>query len=260
MNKFPSWLTIVGSILLISVVGCGSTTPTPGPTQTPAQVTVVVTATTEPATETPAAPSLTPLPTVVATDTLQALAATPTKAPVTPKPAATKKPATPAASPTATSPPLTLQAPKLVGPIFDPNTGRKDEFRSPGSSLVFEWQAISKLGQGVCYEIRIDFVPMNGQPATGDAFLQCDPNETQKAQAQTVRFTLQSPNHTGTNYSGLLANPPTDEWVKWYVAVVADQGPDNVQGNPFDPISGARHRVLPLSPNSDTVQFILKSS
>ncbi len=185
-------------------------------------------------------------------------AATATKAAVaagTPKPAATKKPVVAAPTATATALPLTLPAPKLVGPNFDPNTGQKDERHSPSDALIFEWQSISPLGPNVCYMIRVDLIPTNSQSGTGDAFLQCDPNETQKAQAQTVRFTLSQPNHSGVNYSGLLPNPPTDLWVKWYVTVVADQG---AGAGPFDPISGIRHKVMPLSPKSDTYQFLLK--
>jgi len=105
--------------------------------------------------------------------------------------------------------------------------------------------------------IRVDFVPTNGQPSLGDAFLQCDPNETQKAQSRAVQFTMFKPGSSGLNYSGLLPNPPTDLWVKWYVTVVADQGPGS---GPTDIATGVRHKVVPLSPKSDTFKFILKNT
>jgi hypothetical protein len=219
------------------------------------QITVIVTATPPPPTETSAAPSITPLPTVGATNTPQPT--TPTKAPSaagTPKPSATKKPVAPAASATPSPLPLTLPAPVLVRPNFNPDIGQKDEFTSPSSALPLEWQSISPLAANVCYMVRVDFLPINNQPGKGDAFLQCDPNETQKAQSQTVRLTLQKPNYSGLNYSGLLPVPPTDLWVYWYVTVVADQG----AGTGPQDLSGARHKVAPLSPKSDTFKFLLK--
>jgi hypothetical protein len=242
-------------VLAMSAVGCGSATPTPvAPTQAVAQITVIVTATPQPATDTPSAPTITPVPTIGVTETVQPVATVkPTSAP---KPAATKKPVPPAATVTPSPLPLTLPAPLLVRPNFDLSTGQKDERHSPSDALVFEWQSISPLAQGVCYMIHVDFVPTNGQPGTGDAFLQCDPNETQKAQSVTVRFTLYQPGRTGVNYSGLLPNPSTDLWVKWYVTVVADQGAGT---GPFEPISGVRHKVVPLSPKSNTFQFLLKN-
>jgi len=142
----------------------------------------------------------------------------------------------------------------LIRPNFNPDIGQKDERHSPADALVFEWQSISPLAANVCYMIRTDFVPMNDQPGAGDAFLQCDPQWTQKPQAQTVQFVLNQPGHGGQTYAGLLPNPPADMWVKWYVTVVADQG----AGTGPQDLSGARHKVAPLSPKSDTFQFILK--
>lgn len=249
-------LTIILTVAVI-IVGCGSATPTPAPTQPPQVVTVIVTATQPPATATSAAPSITPLPTVNVTTTVQAAVteAKPTVAAATKAPVvATKKPAPPAASATASPLPLTLPAPVLVRPNFNPDIGQKDERHSPADALVFEWQSISPLAANVCYMIRIDFLPTNNQTGAGDFFLQCDPSETQKAQAQTVRFTLNQPGHSGQNYTGLLPNPPTDLWVKWYVTVVADQG----AGTGPQDTSGVRHKVAPLSPKSDTFQFLLK--
>lgn len=244
-------------IMAIAVVACSSTTPTPAPTQPPQVITVIVTATLPPPTATSEAPSITPLPTVNAATTVQAAAtqAKPTAVVATKAPVATKKPAPPAASATPSPPPLTLPAPVLVRPNFNPDTGQKDEFTSPSSALPLEWQSIKPLAANVCYMVRLDFLPTNNQPGKGDAFLQCDPSETQKAQSQTVRLTLQRPGYSGLNYSGLLPDPPTDLWVYWYVTVVADQGPG---AGPSDPVTGTRHKVVPLSPKSDTFKFLLK--
>ncbi len=249
-------ISLASLLVLVALAGCGSATPTPAPTQAAQVITVIVTATPPPPTATSEAPSITPLPTVGVTETVQAATPIkPTNTPGAPKPVATKKPVVAASTATPSPLPLTLPAPKLVGPNFDPNTGQKDERHSPSDALIFEWQSISPLGPNVCYMIRVDLIPTNSQSGTGDAFLQCDTNETQKAQAQTVRFTLAQPNHAGVNYSGLLPSLPTDLWVKWYVTVVADQG---AGAGPFDPISGIRHKVMPLSPKSDTFQFLLK--
>jgi hypothetical protein len=249
-------ISLASLLVLVALVGCGSATPTPAPTQAAQVITVIITAVPPPPTATSAAPSITPLPTVGVTETVQAATPIkPTNTPGTPKPTATKKPVVVAPTATPTPLPLTLPAPKLVGPNFNPDTGQKDERHTPSDALTFEWQSISPLGSNVCYEIRVDLLPTNGQPGTGDAFMQCDTNETTKAQAQTVRFTLFQPNHTGVTYSGLLPNPSTDLWVQWYVTVVADQG---AGAGPFDSISGIRHKVMPLSPKSETYKFLLK--
>ncbi|MCL4396436.1 MAG: hypothetical protein M1482_16810 [Chloroflexi bacterium] len=258
MNKNLFALVVAGLVVAIAASGCGSVSPTPPPTQPPIQITVIVTATPPPATDTPAAPSITPLPTINPEATV--VVDTPTKVAValnTPKPAATKKPTVPAATETPTAAPLTLPAPKLVRPNFNPDLNQKDERHSPSDALVFEWESISPLATGVCYMVRVDFVPTNSAGGTGDQFLQCDPNETQKAQAQTVRFTLYQPGHTGPNYSGLLPNPSTDLWVKWSVTVVTDVGP-TAEGGAVDPTTGTRHQIVPQSPKSDTFQFLLK--
>lgn len=244
----------IALVLLVTIVGCGTAaTPTRAPTVAPQVITVVVTATPPPATETPAAPIITPLPTVVVSQTLvTATLAKPTSEPVATKPAATKKPAPPPASATPSPIPLTLPAPVLIGPDFNPDQGHKDERHFPADALIFEWQSIGPLGANVCYMIRVDFVP-----GAGDSFLQCDSQWTQKAQAQTVQFILYQPNRTGPTYGGLLPNPPGDLTVKWSVTVVAEQG----QGNgPVDPRDGTRHKVVPLSPKSDTFQFPFKGS
>jgi hypothetical protein len=258
MNPKTILLLTISLTVAVIIVGCGAATPTPAPTQPPVQITVIVTATPPPPTATSAAPSITPLPTVNVTTTVQAAVTeakptvvAPTKAPVV----ATKKPAPPAASATPSPLPLTLPAPVLVGPNFNPNTGQKDERHSPSDALVFEWQSINPLGPNVCYMIRVDFLPTNNQPGAGDAFLQCDPAETQKAQSQTVRFTMYRPGSSGLNYAGLLPNPQTDLWVKWYATIVADQG---LGAGPQDAATGIRHKVAPLSPKSDTFQFLLK--
>jgi hypothetical protein len=244
-------------LVLLSVAGCGGgATPTPASTVAPREITVIVTATPPPATETSAAPTITPLPTVNTTETQAAVTLVkPTNTSVPPKPA-TRKPTAPRATATATSVPLTMPAPVLIRPNFDPGgTGQKDERHSPSDALIFEWQSIGPLAANVCYMIRVDLVPMNApQPATGDAFLQCDSQWTQKAQAQTVQYVLYQPGHSGQTYSGLLPNPPTDVWVEWYVTVVADQGAGT---GPQDP-TGTRHKVVPLSPQSSTFKFILK--
>ncbi len=252
-NRFVLLLGM-GLLIALSVAGCGSSaTPTPAPTVAPQVITVVVTATPPLATETSAAPTITPLPTVNATETQAAeTLAKPTTAPATAKPAVTKKPAPPVATATATTPPLTLPAPALIGPNFNPDQGQKDERHFPADDLIFEWRSIGPLSANVCYMIRVDF-----SPGAGDSFLQCDPTWTQKAQAQTVQFILYRPNRTGPTYGGLLPNPPGDLTVKWSVTVVADQG----QGTgPVDPRNGTRHKVEPLSPKSDTFQFPFKGS
>jgi hypothetical protein len=257
MKTKTALLIATSLVVLVTVVGCGtSATPTPAATQAPVQITVIVTATPPPATATSTAPTITPLPTIGVSETVQTAttAVKPTNTPGAPKPTATKKPVAPAATATQTSLPLTLPAPVLIGPNFNPDQGRKDERHSPADALTFEWQSISPLSANVCYMIRVDFVPTNGQTAGGDAFLQCDPNETTKAQSQTVRFTMYKPGSSGLNYAGLLPNPPTDLWVKWYVTVVADQG---AGAGPQDS-SGTRHKVAPLSPKSNTFQFLLK--
>jgi len=231
------------TLIVLLVVGCGaSPTPTPALTQPPQIITVVVTATPPPATAAPAQPTPT---LTVATTTTATVALQPTQAPVTPKPSATKKPTVPAPTVTPTPVPLTRSAPKLIGPNFNPDLGRKDERHSPSDALVFEWESIGPLGPNECYMIRVDF-----EPGAGDSFLQCDPSETQKAQSQTTRFTLNQPTHGGPNYSGLLPDPPNDLTVKWSVTIVRDDGvgPD-----------GVHHKTTPLSPKSDTFQFLLKS-
>jgi hypothetical protein len=258
MNTKTAILFAMLFIVLLTVVSCGSAaTPTPSATQTPYQITVIVTATPPPATATSAAPSITPLPTIGANVTPPTVAPTakPTNTAGAAKPTATKAPVVPAKTATPTSPPLTLPAPVLIRPNFNPDVGQKDE-RHSSESLTFEWQSIAPLAQNVCYMIRIDFIPMNEQPGGGDAFLQCEPQWTQKPQSQTVQFTLYKPGFSGQNYSGLLPNPPTDLWVKWSVTVVIDQGAGT---GPQDP-SGTRHKVVPLSPKSDTFQFPLKSN
>jgi hypothetical protein len=257
MKTKTALLFATSAILLVAVVGCGTAaTPTPSATQTPFQITVVITATQPPPTATSAAPTITPLPTIAANVTPPTVAPTakPSNTPGPAKPTATKKPAVAVATATQTPLPLTSPAPVLIRPNFDPNTGQKDERHSPSDALIFEWQSIGPLGPNVCYMARIDFVPTNEQPGGGDAFLQCDPQWTQKAQSQTVQFVLNQPGHTGLNYSGLLPNPPTDLWVKWYITVVADQGAGT---GPQDP-NGTRHKVSPLSAKSQTFQFLLK--
>jgi hypothetical protein len=257
MFRANIFLLFGAAVAILTITGCGtSATPTPSATQVPVVITVIVTATPLPPTATSAAPTITPLPTVGVTETVQAATTStkPTNTPGAPKPTATKSPAVAAKTATQTALPLTLPAPVLNGPNFNPDQGRKDERHSPSDALTFEWQSISPLGQNVCYMIRVDFVPTNEQPGAGDAFLQCDPTETTKAQAQIVRFTMYRPGSSGLNYAGLLPNPPTDLWVKWYVTVVADQG---AGAGPQDP-SGTRHKVAPLSPKSDTFQFLLK--
>ncbi len=241
---------LVGIALLGLVVGCGSSaTPTPAPTLAPVQITVIVTATPPPATDTPSAPTITPLPTIGVTTTVPAA---PTSKPTTaPKPAATKKPAVPVATATATAAPLTRNAPVLIGPDYDPGIGRKDERHTPADALIFQWQSIGPLGPNECYMIRVDFVP-----GAGDSFLQCDPQWTQKAAAQTTQFILYQPGRGGPNYSGLLPNPPTDLTVKWYVTVVRDLG---AGVGPVDPVTGTRHKVVPESPASSVFQFLLKA-
>ena len=259
MNNKSALLFTLVLIVLLAVVSCGTAaTPTPSVTQTPFQITVIVTATPPPPTATSAAPTITPLPTIGANVTPPTVAPTtkPTNTPGAPKPTATKKPAVAAATATQTAPPLTLPAPILNSPNFNPDIGQKDERRSPSDALIFEWQSISPLAPNVCYMIRIDFVPLNNQPGGGDAFLQCDSTQTQKAQSQTVSFTLYQPNHTGQTYSGLLPNPVTDLWVEWSVTVVADQG----AGTGPQDSSGTRHKVVPLSPKSNVFRFELKSN
>ncbi len=244
-------LFALAAITALVIAGCGAATPTRLlPTQPPQIITVIITETPLPAIATSAAPSITPLPTVNVTTTVQAAVteAKPTVAGAT-KPAvvATKKPtAPPATTATNTPAPLTLAAPVLIGPNFNPEQGRKDERHSPSDSLVFEWQSINPLSAGVCYQVRVDFTP-----GAGDAFLQCDPNETQKAQALTVRFTLNQPSRAGPSYGSLLPNPSNDLTVKWFVSVVRDDGvgPD-----------GVHHKTTPLSPKSDTFQFPLKNA
>ena len=260
MIRFKTVSLIVAVLIAVSVIGCGAAaTPTPSATQTPFQITVIVTATPPPPTATSAAPTITPLPTLGANVTVPAptTAVKPTNTPGAAKPTATKKPAVAAATVTPTSPPLTLPAPVLNGPNFNPDIGQKDERRTPSDALIFEWQSIGPLAPNVCYMIRVDFIPMNNQPGGGDAFLQCDSTQTQKAPAQTVNFTLYQPTHTGMNYSGLLPNPPTDLWVEWTVTVVTVQGAGT---GPYDPISGIRHLFVPQSPKSNTFKFPLKSN
>lgn len=246
MNTKAVLLFTISLIVSVTIVGCGSATPAPVlPTQSPVQITVIVTATPPPPTETSAAPSITPLPTVGPTEAAQAQTPTKTVVAGTPRPTATRRPPTPPAATITPSPvPLTLPAPVLIGPNFNPDQGRKDERHSPSDALVFEWQSINPLGPGVCYQIRVDFAP-----GAGDTFLQCESNETQKAQAQTVKFVLNQPGRGGPSYGGLLPNPPNDLTVKWYVTVVRDDGigPD-----------GVHHKTTPLSPKSDTYQFLLK--
>jgi hypothetical protein len=242
-------LFALAAIMALVLAGCGAATPTRLlPTQPPQVITVIITATPPPETATSAAPSITPLPTVNVTTTVQAAVteAKPTVAGAT-KPAvvATKKPTAPlATTATNTSGPLTLPAPVLVSPNFNPEQGRKDERHSPSDALVFEWQSINPLSVGVCYQVRVDFTP-----GAGDTFLQCDPNESQKARALTVRFTLNQPRYPSPNYGSLLPNPPNDLTVKWFVTVVRDDGvgPD-----------GMHHKTTPLSPKSETFQFLLK--
>jgi hypothetical protein len=258
MNTKTAFLSAILLVVLLTVVSCGSAaTPTPSASQTPFQITVIVTATPPPPTATSAAPTITPLPTIAANVTPATVAPTvkPTNTPGAAKPTATKAPIVAAKTATPTSPALTLQAPVLIRPNFNPDIGQKDE-RHTTESLTFEWQSIAPLAPNVCYMIRIDFIPMNEQPGGGDAFLQCDPQWTQKPQSQTVQFTLYKPGFSGQNYSGLLPNPPTDLWVKWYVTVVTDQG----AGTGPQDTNGTRHKVAPLSPNSPTFQFPLKSN
>jgi hypothetical protein len=239
-------LFALAAITALVIAGCGSATPVPLPTQPPQVITVIITATPLPETATSAAPSITPLPTVNVTTTVQAAVteAKPTVAGATKAPAPTKKPAPPAASATPSPLPLTLSAPVLIRPNFNPDIGQKDEQHFPSDALVFEWQSINPLSVGVCYQVRVDFTP-----GAGDTFLQCDPNESQKARALTVRFTLNQPRYPSPNYGSLLPNPPNDLTVKWFVTVVRDDGvgPD-----------GMHHKTTPLSPKSDTFQFLLK--
>jgi len=256
-------LFALAAITALVIAGCGAATPTRLlPTQPPQIITVIITATPPPSTATLSAPSITPLPTVNVTTTAQTAATEtkPTAVAGATKPAvvATKKPTAPLATTVAPSPlPLTLPAPKLVRPNFSQDTGQRDESHSPSDSLVFVWESISPLAQNVCYMIRVDFLPTNNQPGTGDAFLQCDPTQTTKVQSQGVSFTLYRPGYAAVNYSGLLPNPPTDLLVKWSVTVVADQGPGT---GPTDAATGIRHKVVPLSPKSDTFQFPLKDA
>ena len=257
MNTKTAFLSAILLVVLLTVVACGTAaTPTPSVTQTPFQITVIVTATPPPPTATSAAPTITPLPTIAANVTPATVAPTakPTNTPGAAKPTATKAPAVAAKTATPTSPPLTAQAPVLIRPNFNPDVGQKDERHSPSDALIFEWQSISPLAPNVCYMIRVDFLPTNEQPGGGDLFLQCDPQWTQKAQSQTVQFVLNQPGHTGQNYSGLLPNPPTDLWVKWYVTVVVDQG----AGTGPQDTTGTRHKIAPISPKSETFQFLLK--
>ncbi|MBI4785863.1 MAG: hypothetical protein HY782_02315 [Chloroflexi bacterium] len=250
-----SFQFVCALVIVIAVVGCG-TSPTPAPTkaaatEAPKVITVVITQTPLPRTATPAQPSITPIPTLVLTATVPV--ATPiVKATTasTPRPAASRTPTRPAATAMPTAIPLKYAAPRLIGPVFDVDSGRRDERHYPADVLKFEWQSVGTLGEGECYLVHVEMIP--GQ---GDSFLQCDPRlATQVGAGAMASFTLNKPTQVGPNYSALIPTQVGDTTVHWYVQVVKDLG----KGPGASAPDGVRHTVAPLSPKSSTFQFPLK--
>ncbi len=261
MRTIPKLFSILPQVFILAcsivLIGCGTATPTrlaqPLPTQAPIVITVVVTATPAPVTATAELTGVA-LPTGAATQTSAtptrgAGQATSTTRPVVPtntrRPATATTAAQGTAIPSATTFIQKYPAVRLIGPVFVVDAGgRKDERKFPGDALTFEWESPGGLGGGECYMITVQLTP--GQ---GDYFLQCNSAETQKGQAQTVRFTLERPNRPGPNYTSLLPNPGGDTTVRWYVTVVRDDGVA---------ADGVHRKYTPLSPASATFSFPFK--
>lgn len=259
MNRFSIPILASGLMLSGITVGCGTATrPTPAPTPSPVIITVVVTATPPLTATVEASPTLT---TTVALSETQTLLARATTTPATPR--ATRRPTTPTAAPTATATPFPLkysQPVKLIGPVFEGNNPgeRRDEAHYPTDSLVFEWLSNGALGGGECYQVRVDIKSNADGSTVGDAFIQCDPQETQKGGSQTVRFILNKPSGPGPTYASLIPSGGGDLTVSWSVTIVRDDGP-TTSGGAYA-ADGRRHKVIPISPRSSIFSFPLKGA
>lgn len=257
LNRFS--IPILGIALTVSValIGCGTAPrPTPALTSTPVVITVVVTATPPVTAAVEASPVVTSTVTLSGTQTLLARA---TNTPGTPR--ATRRPTTPTPVPTATATPYPLkysQAVKLIGPVFEGNNPgeRRDEAHYPTDALVFEWLSNGPLGGGECYQVRVDIKSNADGSVVGDSFIQCDPQETQKGGAQTVRFILNKPSGPGPTYATLIPRGGGDLTVSWSVTIVRDEGP-TPSGGAYA-ADGSRHKVIPISPRSSIYSFPLK--
>lgn len=269
----PAFIALV---ILVTAIGCGTAPrPTAVPSLAPQIITVVITAT-------PPASADTPVPTVATTTTLTTTTAisatttaiaqakaTNTTAPVRTASTATRRPNTATPTKAGTAAPTGIpsiakypQAVTLRGPIYSGNDpGDQRDVRQYGSdALVFEWQANQALGTGECYLIRVDMKSQADGSTRGDAFLQCDTNQTQKPTAQVAQFILNKPNFTpGPTYAGLSPSGGGDVNVIWNVSIARDDGPAS-SGGFYYAIDGSRHNVTLLSPASKTVYFILKGA
>jgi hypothetical protein len=161
---------------------------------------------------------------------------------------------------TVTPLPIKYGAVKLQRPIYEgPNPGdQRDERHYPSDSISFEWLANSSLGLGECYQVRADLKSNADGTTVGDAFIQCNTQETQKSAGQTVRFILNKPNGPGPTYAALVPSGAGDLTVFWSVTIVKDDGV--IASGGAYASDGTRHKVLPLSPISQVVSFPLKGA
>ncbi len=264
MKKFSYLLGFLSVTMALTAVGCGNAPaakPTILATASPVIITVVVTAT--PAETSTPTPTLTPTTTLTTTTglTQTLVAARPSNTPGPARPTATRRPAgTATATVTASPLPLKYAAIKLLRPLYEgSNPGdQRDERHYPSDSISFEWLANVALGAGECYQVRADFKSNADGSTVGDAFIQCDTLETQKALGQTVRFVLNKPNGPGPTYAALVPSGAGDLTVFWSVTIVKEAGVIATGGAYAS--DGTRHKVLPLSPASQVVSFPLKGT
>lgn len=267
MKIFFSLLSLVALTVILTTVGCGNAPaakPTTVATVSPVIITVVVTAPPPTSSPTPAS-TMTPTGTLTTTTglsgTLTLVAAKPTNTTGPARPTATRRPATAVAATPSPSPlPLKYGAVRPQRPIYEgSNPGdQRDERHYPSDSISFEWLANVALGGGECYQIRADMKSNADGSMVGDAFIQCDTQETQKASGQIVRFVLNKPNGPGPTYAALIPSGAGDLTVSWSVTIVKDAGVIPTGG--AYAMDGSRHKVLPLSPVSQVVSFPLKGA
>ncbi len=260
MSRISIPILAIAFTVSVALIGCGTAPrPTPALTPTPVVITVVVTATPPVTAAVEASPTVTF--TVALSGTLTAVALKPTSTPGTPR--ATRRPTTPSPAPTATATPYPLkysQAVKLIGPVYEGNNpgDRRDEAHYPTDALVFEWLSNGPLGGGECYQVRVDMKSNADGSVVGDAFIQCDPQETLKGGAQTVRFILNKPTGPGPTYASLIPSGGGDLTVSWSVTIVKDEG--SISSGGAYAADGHRHKVIPLSPRSNIFSFPLKGA
>ena len=252
------WLALsLVAIIALLIVGCGtSPTATPAPTQPPQVVTVVITATPPPPTATPPQPSLTPIPTVALTATVPAavspttVALKPTNTPGAPKPAATKTATKVAVTATATALAMKFGSPVINKPVWTEN--EKDEVKFYGGAIVFDWQSVGGLNGDECYLVQVRTEAVNPGPAPQSDYwlVKCG---DQTGLAQSVKFTLESPNRVGSapNYSSLILDT-SQMWAHWTLSVVKNLGQ-------CDPAYSFHCKYAPISPAS-TNYFLFKGN